>query len=445
MIRTLAPLIVLAPMAALAQPPPADPGPTPAPRTLTLDEAVRTARARHPDIQYASAQTEEARARVDEARAPLLPQLTGRAVYQHTELQNNAGVVPVGGTGGTTTGTISAGANLWQASVGVTQLVWDFGQTTGRMRAAQHTLSAQDASDHATLHQVLLGVRTFYFAARADKALVQVAQETLQNQLRHLDQVVAFVQVGTRAEIDAVSQRTAVASARLALIRTENTYATARSQLNQAMGTPGTTDFDVADDSLSPVAGEDGTLDAALRIAYAARPELRAFREQRRSEEEIVASTRGQYWPSVSLSGTASEAGDALGNLGWGLVGGVNLTWTLFQGGLTRAQMREAEWAEVAIDAQTESLRQSVRVEVENALLAVRGARSEIDAAQEALVNAREQLRLAEGRYQTGAGSIIELGDAQVTVTQAAAQKVQADFDLATARAQLLHALGRDS
>ncbi len=439
--RTLAPLIVLAPVAALAQPA----APAPALRTLTLEEAVRTARTRHPDIRNASAQTEEARARVDQARAPLLPQLTGRAAYQRTELQNNnSGVVPVGGTSGTT-GTISVGANLWQASVGVTQLVWDFGQTRARMHAAEHTLSAQDASGRATLHQVVLGVRTFYFAARADKALVQVAQETLQNQLRHLDQVVAFVQVGTRAEIDAVSQRTAVASARLALIRAENTYATARSQLNQAMGTPGTTDFEVADDSLAAVAGEDGALDAALQIAYAARPELRAFSEQRRSEEEIVASTRAQYWPSVSLSGTASEAGDALASLGWGLVGGVNLTWPLFQGGLTRAQVREAEWAAIAIDAQTESLRQSVRVELESALLAVRGAKSEIDAAQEALANAREQLRLAEGRYQTGAGSIIELGDAQVTVTQASAQKVQADFDLAAARAQLLHALGRDS
>ena len=166
--RTLAPLIILAPVAALAQPA----APAPALRTLTLEEAVRTARARHPDIRNASAQTEEARARVDQARAPLLPQLTGRAVYQRTELQNNdSGVVPVGGTSGTT-GTISVGANLWQASVGVTQLVWDFGQTRARMHAAEHTLSAQDASGRATLHQVVLGVRTFYFAARDRKSVV---------------------------------------------------------------------------------------------------------------------------------------------------------------------------------------------------------------------------------------------------------------------------------
>ncbi|MGZ3425302.1 MAG: TolC family protein, partial [Polyangia bacterium] len=52
-------------------------------------------------------------------------------------------------------------------------------------------------------------------------------------------------------------------------------------------------------------------------------------------------------------------------------------------------------------------------------------------------------LRLAEGRYQAGVGSIIELGDAQVAATTAAAQKVQADYNVSTARAQLLNALGR--
>ena len=444
-------ILAAAPATALAQQPqPAVPSPAqaaapvaaqPGLRTLTLDEAVKTARARHPDIRNANALTEEAKARVDEAKSALLPQLTARGLYQHTERQNNNnGVVPIGG--GTS---ITTASDLWQASIGVNQLVYDFGQTTGRWHSAEHTAVAQDASGLATMRQVVLNVRTFYFAARADKALVQVARETLDNQNKHLDQVQAFIQVGTHPEIDLAQQKTAVASARLALIRADNTYRTAKAQLNQAMGTPGRTDFDVADDSLPPVAGEDGDFDAALEVAYKARPELRAFLEQKKAEEEIISSTKGTYWPSISLSGTASEAGSALDDLGWSLVGGVNLTWPFYQGGLTKAQVREAEWAEASIDAQTESLRQSVRVEVENALLAVRAAKSEIDAAEEAVVNAREQLRLAEGRYTTGVGSIIELGDAQVAVTQQAAQKVQADFDLATARAQLLHALGQDT
>ncbi|HET6438852.1 MAG TPA: TolC family protein, partial [Anaeromyxobacter sp.] len=63
----------------------------------------------------------------------------------------------------------------------------------------------------------------------------------------------------------------------------------------------------------------------------------------------------------------------------------------------------------------------------------------------EAETNAREQLRLAEGRYQAGAGSIIELGDAQIAASTAAAQRVQAEYNLAAARASLVRSLGRSS
>jgi outer membrane protein len=63
--------------------------------------------------------------------------------------------------------------------------------------------------------------------------------------------------------------------------------------------------------------------------------------------------------------------------------------------------------------------------------------------AGEAQANAKVRLQLAEGRYQTGIGNIIELSDAQVGLTAASTQIVSADFQLATARAQLIQALGR--
>ena len=58
---------------------------------------------------------------------------------------------------------------------------------------------------------------------------------------------------------------------------------------------------------------------------------------------------------------------------------------------------------------------------------------------------ARQRLLLAEGRYRNGSGSVIELGDAQIAASAAAAQVVQTDFQLSTARAQLLFALGRQT
>jgi outer membrane protein len=119
------------------------------------------------------------------------------------------------------------------------------------------------------------------------------------------------------------------------------------------------------------------------------------------------------------------------------------LTWSLFQGGLTRAQVSEAQANVIGMAAQLDLMRQQVQSDVDGARLALRAAKESLSATREALVNARERLRLAEERYAVGVGSAIELGDAQVALTQASAQAVQADDRLATARAQLLRALGR--
>ncbi|HYB52395.1 MAG TPA: TolC family protein, partial [Thermoanaerobaculia bacterium] len=97
-----------------------------------------------------------------------------------------------------------------------------------------------------------------------------------------------------------------------------------------------------------------------------------------------------------------------------------------------------------ALKAQVELERLQIRLDVEQALLAVRAARESISAAEDALASAHDQLRLAEGRYETGVGSIIELTDAQVAYTSAGQQKVQTEYNLASARAQLLKALGRN-
>jgi outer membrane protein len=84
-----------------------------------------------------------------------------------------------------------------------------------------------------------------------------------------------------------------------------------------------------------------------------------------------------------------------------------------------------------------------VRVELERARLTIEAAKAALTASDEALTNARARLGLAEGRYEAGVGNAIELGDAQLALTDAAAQRVQMEYNLAIARAQLLAALGK--
>ena len=436
-------------------------------RVLTFDEALRIARATHPQLQVAHAQSEVADARAYESRAALLPQVTGNASYQRTTNNSpsgggsntsSTGSSTATGTGsntatstGTTTSPGATGSNhssfdtsnLFQFRVTATQLIYDFGQTTGKWKAAKVTARSQLDSEARTAQQVVYNLRAAYYNAAATYALVKVAQDGLANQEAHLAQAQGFVQAGTQPEIALAQALTNRATARVLLINAQNGHDVAKAQLNQAMGVEGPIDYEVEVPVVEPVADEDKSTDELLSMAMKARPDLQALADQIRAQEFTIGATKGGYYPALSASTALSDVGPAPDNLAWNWYGMLSLSWPIFGGGITNQQVREARATISVLRGQYEIQRQQVRLDLEQARLAVRAAKASEEATHEAAVNAREQLRLAEGRYQAGVGNMIELGDSQVAMTTAAAQEVQAHFSLATARAQLLLALGQ--
>jgi len=438
-LRSLALASLLASAPAMAQQPP----------ILKLEDAEATAKAHQPQLVQAHASAEAAQARIGESRAGLLPQVTAAAGYQRT----TGNYVPRGG--GTPAGTTSAAAsadsnNSWNTynafsdSIVASQLIWDFGQTYGRYSAAKALSESAELTEQATRLLIVLNVRAAFFSARANKELAAVARQTVANDQKHLEQIQGFVAAGTRSQIDLAQTQTDLANAQLADVNAENNYELSKQQLNLAMGVIANTDFDVADQSLPAVQGEAATdpkplIDEAIKD----RPEMAAFDQQARAQEDTISSARGAYGPSISANAGVNQGGVQLDNLGWNGYVGLSLTWNLFQGGLTNATVSEAQANLRVIAAQEEGEKQQIAADVNSARLAVRAGLESQAAAQVALTNAKELLRLAEGQYQTGIGSIIQLSDAQVAESSAQAQVIQAQFNLAAARAQLLKALGR--
>jgi len=232
----------------------------------------------------------------------------------------------------------------------------------------------------------------------------------------------------------------------------------ARAQLNQAMGIAADTDYDVGDDTLPAVPGETGPVGTLIDEAIRARPDVAALDHQVQARDLAARSARGGYWPTLNLVGAARDEGQSLeqthtsdnfgqpvtlGGMAWNVWGGVQLRWPLFQGLLTRGQVREADAQAVAARAERDGLVQEVWVAVQEAAASVRAAQEALIAADEALTAGRERLRLADGRYASGVGSIIELADAELGAANTGAQRVAAEYALATARAALVLALGR--
>jgi outer membrane protein len=270
-----------------------------------------------------------------------------------------------------------------------------------------------------------------------------VADKTLANQEKHLAQIQAFVEVGTRPEIDLAQARTDVANARVALLRAQHGFATAKENLKLVMGVAEAHDYDVSDSVMPELPEELLPTTELVQRANQWRPELAALSRQLHAQSLRTRAAKGRLGPAINLNGSLSKAGIELGDLRTNTFVGLSASWNLLQSGTALATIREQSANQIALEADLIGLEQRVRVELEQARLTIEAAKAALTASDEALESARARLGLAEGRYEAGVGNAIELGDAQLALTGAAAQRVQMEYNLAIARAQLLAALGK--
>jgi outer membrane protein len=418
----------------------------PAGRPLTLGEAEAAALRHQPLLAEAEGQVEAAEGRVEQARAGYLPQVSASGTYERTTanfaprpgfttqtMVNNSAATPV---------SWDPRFNFYQYGATASQLFFDFGVTSGRWRSAAAARDAAVSTRRTVELQTLLTVRRAFFLARAQRDLVAVAQETVANQERHAEQTRAFVRTGIQPEINLATVLTALANAKVQLVNARANYELALAQLAQAMGEPPSAPVTPADDEIPAVAGEDGPARSLTEQALRGRPELASLEYQRRSQELLVDALRGGYGPAIGGIANVTETGSSVYQTVPNWYVGFTLSWSIFQGGYTHGQVREAKGTLANVAGQVAAERLQVGIDVEQGRLAVQAAKATIAAADEAVANAKNQLTLAEGRYEHGLGSAVELGDAQVAFTTAEAQVVQARFNLASARAQLLAAMG---
>ncbi|MFZ5894642.1 MAG: TolC family protein [Myxococcota bacterium] len=410
---------------------------------LTVEQAVERALTNAPLLKRAQAESRAAEAEADMARAPLLPQVTATAYYRRTTANR---VYRVGTPPEATDRLPPPNSQMWDRySFGITgtQLIYDWGLTLDQYRAARAAAMAEASNVQATRNDVALNARLAFYAARAQRSLVEVAHQALENQQRHLNEVEGFVQARLRPEIDLAQARLGVSNAKLAQVQAENAYDAARADLSRAMGTDEGIDYDVAEPPLAPLPFEVQSTRALMDRALKHRAEFTAHSQQIEAQELALSAARGGYGPALSLTGNVSEVGPDLTRLRWNYYGQVTLTWHLFQGLGTVARSNQAKAALDVARAERQDLRQRVAQELEKARLGVRAASAALAVAGDGIINASERLRLAESRYQAGIGSALELADAQLAQVAAEMQRVNAEYTLQAARATLAHAVGQ--
>jgi outer membrane protein len=401
-------------------------------KLLTIEDAVRIGLENHPRIRAA-------RARIGSQEAILGQQMS--AYYPTINFNNSYRTTNASGTSGTS----SNGIDTYVSQANLNLTLYNFGKREGTVQAARETVDATREDFSTTTQDIVLSVKQAYYTYLGTQALVRVSQETVRNRELLVRQAQGFYEVGTRARIDVARAEANLYTARAELIGSENSVKIAWVTLRNAMGSPRLPEQPVAQDS--PEVELSMNLAAARNIAFDNRTELRSFEAQRRASDQLIATARRGHLPDLVFDAfygrrNSSGGGESTFPLQPAWQAQVSLNIPIFDGFRTTHRVEETLHNYYNIRAQEEERRQQIALEVEQSYLRVVETQEQIVATEAATKAAKENLDLAQGRYQVGVGSIIEVTDAETLYTDAQTTYVRTLYEYRIADAQLARAMG---
>jgi len=397
---------------------------------LTLDECALIALHNSPQIISAAQSVTSARAALTGATSAYYPQIAVSA----SEAVAGTGASSSGGVERTEEADLSLRQTLWRS--GLRESVEE---SAARLRSAELT--------YLTAVQGLVQqVASDYYATLAAERLTQVAEVGVEAAKGHLAQVQARIQLGATPEVDKFTAEADLARAELDLIDAQTNHKVALARVKTTMGVPVETSLELATPSpvgqaLSPEA-ELPALPQALETARARRPEILGARE-------VVAASRSALRQAEIQRGPATEVGGRYnaGLTDWESHGStwdlsLTLSWPLFDGNATAAQVTSARASRLRAEADLQRTINEAGLDVESALARAERASARITVTARSVAAAEARLRAAEGKYQEGVGILLEVTDARTAYSSALADQIQAEYDYRTALIAVQKALG---
>ena len=415
-----------------AQPKPAQP----VPDILDLPTAVAFALENNFAIRQARERIRQQEGVVIEVSARTIPNVAAAAAYQRNDREISSG--------------FPASDRAWQISLTASQVIYAGGAVSSAVKGSKLTREAALLDLQTTINEALLQVRTGFYRVLLAREQFKVQESNLDLLQQQLKNATDRFNAGTVSSFEKLRGEVAVANAKAPLITARNDWRLAIEALRQTLGfTTNTVE------SLRKVPEFIGTLEfapltfdlqAAFETARAHRPDLERLAKLTQAREEGVTGARSGFYPSVGAfggwqlrKGSTDHFGDS--NNGW-LVG-VQSQWNIFDGRATQGRV-----------TQTKSLLEQTKLALGEAQLAVevevRRAHSQWQQATElaeasALVidQATESVRLANARYNAGTGTQLDVLSAQVDLTTARTNQIQAFYGYNVAVASLRKAMGQ--
>jgi outer membrane protein len=328
------------------------------------------------------------------------------------------------------------------AGVSASQLITDFGRTTSLLGSSELSAKAEDENAAATRAQILLLVDQSFYGVLQAKAVLQVAQGTVESRGVIVDKIQALAQSKLRSDLDLSFVKVDLARARLLQLEAQNNYEMSRAGLSALLGFPDEQDFEPVEDAatMTPPSGDVVPL---IQLAMQQRPEVAALQYQVDSSAKYGRAEHDLVRPTISalaVVGIAPVRDDHIDN--WYGAAGVNINIPIFNGFLFNARAKAADLQTDIQRQELTDLRNHVARDVRNSWQQNQQDYQRLEVTRQFREQADQALDLAQTRYNLGLGSIVEYTQAELQQTEAQIADADARYRYRLSELELAYTTG---
>lgn len=329
-----------------------------------------------------------------------------------------------------------------QSQVTVSYDVFTGGQKLAELTRSAAALDSAHAGELKARFAAALSTESTYYAVLQGAELARVAHERVQRAEQQLAVARARVTTGAAVQTDSLQLRLELSRARVASLQRETDLRVARLSLGSRVGADGPVNAAPLDSVLPaelPV-----TLPSAMEEAALQGPQYRQVRASERAAAAALRARLGSYLPKATLSWSRIGFDNKFAPAALGISAlSLNLSFPLWDNGQREIGLSRARVDHDIARARREQMERSVRRDVTAAYDGFTTARATADLAMEQVLVARENFRVQQTRYRTGATTILDLLKAESDLDDASAALVQARYATRLALAGLENILGR--
>ena len=319
--------------------------------------------------------------------------------------------------------------------------IYTGGKLSGTIKQAKAGYLISEQGLQKAYNDMRTTVTNGYFDMLQADNMQKLGRESVERLADHLKNVEAQYEVGVVAKVDVLRSQVELANAKQSLIKAENAYQIAEANLNKIVGLPMDTQLKL--DNILVYTPYENDMQYCLDYAAKHRPELEQAKQNVEAAKGALRVAISGHMPQVAA--TASQnwnnknwPGDENGN--WYV--GVSVGLNIFDSGVTTSKIHGAE-ADLAKAHETyRDTVDAVNLDVRSNYLNLREAEKRIDTTKLAVSQAEEDYRIAQLRYMNGVGTNTDVLDAQVALTDAKTNYLQAMYDYNTCKTNLETAIG---